>query len=198
MKRKRKLDTEAIFKYLVKGSVLNTGISTCINLDNNFSHVAMIKARRKLQDNLFYNINKQMHKEYILKNHIYAIDGSKVPVNYGFKKKYGYLSRTCDKVIRRPALLNLQESAILHPLKEDAKLSIPEDLVKTSSYVVCFNRAPKAQTDTIINYTITKHFNERKCIEELIRGLTSKDTVILDRGYYSKNVFSLPSAKIKK
>ena len=54
MKRKRKLDTEAIFKYLVKGSILNTGHRrrTCINLDNNFSHVAMIKARRKLQDNL--------------------------------------------------------------------------------------------------------------------------------------------------
>ena len=103
MKRRRKLDTEAIFKYLVKGSILNTGISTCVNLDNNFSHVAMIKARRKLHDNLFYNINSQMHQEYILKNHVYAIDGSKVPVNYGFKKKYGYLSRTCDKVIRRPA-----------------------------------------------------------------------------------------------
>jgi len=52
VKRKRKLDTEAIFKYLVKGSILNTGISTCINLDNDFSHVAMIKARRKLQENL--------------------------------------------------------------------------------------------------------------------------------------------------
>ena len=111
-----------------------------------------------------------MHKEYILKNHIYAIDGSKVPVNYGFKKKYGYLSRTCDKVIRRPAKRPLAMLSALTGI----------------------------QTDTIINYTITKHFNERKCIEELIHGLTSKDTVILDRGYYSKNVFSLPSAKIKK
>ena len=80
MKRKRKLDTEAIFKYLVKGSILNTGHRrrTCINLDNNFSHVAMIKARRKLHTEgaicaLRCNINKQMHKEYILKNHIYAI-----------------------------------------------------------------------------------------------------------------------------
>ena len=46
-------------------------------------------------------------------------------------------------------------------------------------------------TDTIVNYTITKHFNERKCIEHLIERLSLKDTVILDRGYYSKNIFKL-------
>jgi hypothetical protein len=73
------------------------------------------------------------------------------------------------------------------------------------------------QTDTIVNYTITKSFicftvkmlcilnvkatrsmafkcqrvNERKCVSELIKNLTNKDTVILDRGYYSKKLFCL-------
>ena len=67
------------------------------------------------------------------------------------------------------------------------------------------------QTDTIVNYTVTKHFNERACIEQLIETLSYKDTVpkealkkercsfaltvILDRGYYSKNIFVLFHSK---
>lgn len=47
------------------------------------------------------------------------------------------------------------------------------------------------QSDTIVDYTITKHFNERSCIEQLISSLTIKDTVILDRGYFSKEIFTL-------
>ena len=47
------------------------------------------------------------------------------------------------------------------------------------------------QSDTVVNYTITKHFNERTCIEPLISNLTQKDTVILDRGYFSKQIFYL-------
>ena len=72
VKRRRKLNTELIFDYLVKGSILNTGISTCLDIDDGPSHVAMIRARRKLQEDLFYNINTQMHKEDMMKNNIYA------------------------------------------------------------------------------------------------------------------------------
>ena len=113
--RQRKLNTTIIFNDLVSGAITNTGISTHINLQNKFSHVAMIKARKRVQDDLFYNINTKLHK-YDSKNHIYAIAprrGAKVPVPYGFKK-IGYKTRTCDKVIRRPA--------------------------KTSSNVICINR----------------------------------------------------------
>ena len=40
------------------------------------------------------------------------------------------------------------------------------------------------QTDSIVNYSITKNFNERDAIHFLI-------TVILDRGYYSKDIYNL-------
>ena len=46
-------------------------------------------------------------------------------------------------------------------------------------------------TDTVVNYTITKSFNEREFISPLIDNLDRKDTVILDRGYFSKDIFSL-------
>ena len=98
-----------------------------------------------------------------MNNHIYAIDGSKVPVMQGFKSKYGYQTRTCDKVVRHPAKRPLAMLSALTGI----------------------------QSDTIVNYTITKHFNERRCISELIDGLSIKDTVILDRGYYSSQIYTL-------
>jgi len=163
MVRRRKLNTETIFNHLVTGAITNTGISTHVNLQSEFSHSAMIKARKKLGENVFYDINSELHsRNYSNENHIYAIDGSKVPVPYGFKK-IGYKTQTCDKVIRRPAKKPLAMLSALTGL----------------------------QTDTIVNYTVTKHFNERKCVYSLIENLTSVDTVILDRGYYSKKLYSL-------
>ena len=45
-------------------------------------------------------------------------------------------------------------------------------------------------SDTIVDYTLTKHFNERACVIPLIKNLKKNDIVILDRGYYSKEIFS--------
>ena len=39
------------------------------------------------------------------------------------------------------------------------------------------------------NYTVTKHFNERKCVPELISCLSKGDIVIMDRGYYSNSLY---------
>jgi hypothetical protein len=63
MRRKRKLNTKTIFEYLVNGAITNTGISTCVNVQQQFSHVAMIKARKKLDTKIFFDINKLLHKE---------------------------------------------------------------------------------------------------------------------------------------
>ena len=73
---KRKISTELIFKYLTKATILNTGISTCIDYENEISHVAMIKARKKIPENFFYGLNTQLHQS-LKRNNIYAIDGSK-------------------------------------------------------------------------------------------------------------------------
>ena len=47
------------------------------------------------------------------------------------------------------------------------------------------------QTDSIVNYSITKNFNERDAIHFLIKDLNKNSIVILDRGYYfiKKNLF---------
>ena len=48
LKRKRKINTELIFKSLISGTLTNIGISSCLNgFQSNISHVAMIKARQK-------------------------------------------------------------------------------------------------------------------------------------------------------
>ena len=60
----------------------------------------MIKARRKIDPNLFYNVNNKIHDS--LQNHVFALDGSNARVSIGFKK-YGYSTRTCNKVMKRPA-----------------------------------------------------------------------------------------------
>ena len=65
---------------LTDSTIKNTGISTCIQLSQKFSHVSMLKARNKIDRNLFYTINKHLHQSSFLNNYIYAIDGSKVPV----------------------------------------------------------------------------------------------------------------------
>ena len=47
------------------------------------------------------------------------------------------------------------------------------------------------QTDSIVNYSITKNFNERDAIHFLIKDLNKNSIVILDRGYYSKDIYNL-------
>ena len=93
--------------------------------------------------------------------HIYAIDGSKIRVHDGFKK-LGYKSRTCEANVPRKAK---------RPLAMLSSLS-------------------GVNSDTIHNYTVTKHFNERLVVPELISKLKPGDIVLLDRGYYSQNLFT--------
>lgn len=111
---------------------------------------------------MFKEVNFNINKNYLSPNHIYAIDGSKIKVHNCFKN-YGYNTRTCDKIIKKPA---------------------KKPLAMLSSLI-------GINTDTVVNYTITKSFNEREFISPLIDNLDRKDTVILDRGYFSKDIFSL-------
>ena len=53
IKRNRKINTLSIFYHLYNSSITNIGISTSIKLSNNFSHVALIKARQKIPNNIF-------------------------------------------------------------------------------------------------------------------------------------------------
>jgi len=93
---------------------------------------------------------------------MYAIDGSKIRVHTGFIK-YGYKTRTNNKEVRRKAKRPIAMLSSLHGIN----------------------------TDTTINYCITKHFNERKTIEFLIKDLSKGSIVIMDRGYFSLNVYNI-------
>ena len=57
----RKLNTEIIFEHLMDGAITNTGISTCANFSQQCSHTAITKARKKLPQDLFFDINQKLH-----------------------------------------------------------------------------------------------------------------------------------------
>ena len=160
IKRKRKIDTLTIFYYLLDSAITNKGLYTFTKINNHFSHVSLIKARKKLPIDIFYNLNFKINQTNPIKNHIYAIDGSKIRVHTGFTK-YGYKTRTNDKDVKRKAKRPLAMLSSLHGIN----------------------------SDTTINYCITKHFNERKTIEFLIKDLPKGSIVIMDRGYFSLNVY---------
>ena len=159
LKRKRKVNTELIFKSLICGALTNIGISSCLNgFVSDISHVAMIKARQKLGDNVFKDINSILSGS--IHERVFSIDGSKIRVHDGFRK-LGYKTRTNDKKVRRTAK---------RPIAMLSSLYGVESL-------------------TTVNYTITKHFNERTCVPTLIENLQKDDIVVMDRGYYSVELF---------
>jgi len=169
VKRKRKINTSSIFDLLTASAITNTGVSTKTQILDNHSHVALIKARNKLPDNAFKDINTTLHSNILHKNNIFAIDGSKVKMLKG-KEKYGYTSRTNDQDVPRPA----------------------------KNPICMLSALTGIQTDTIVNYTITKHFNERQCVHELVKPLKKGDIVLFDRGYYSKDLYTfLTKSKLK-
>ena len=93
IKRRRKINTKDIFDTLSFSASTNSGISTNVSMLCDYSHVALIKAREKLPEQTFKKVNDMIHSEILERNHIYAVDGSKVKMLKG-KEKYGYTSRT--------------------------------------------------------------------------------------------------------
>ena len=87
---------------------------------------------------------------------ILAIDGSKVHVPPSFDR-LGFKSRTNDQPVSRPA---------------KRIMCMLSSLVDT-------------QSRCCIDFTITKHFNERTAAETLLRSTRKNDIVLFDRGYYS-------------
>jgi hypothetical protein len=129
----------------------------------------LIKARKKSPDSVFKDINSSLHSDILQKNNIFAIDGSKVKMLKG-KEKYGYTSRTNNQDVPRPA----------------------------KNPICMLSALTGIQTDTIVNYTITKHFNERQCVYDLVKPLKKDDIILFDRGYYSKALYTyLVKTKLK-
>jgi hypothetical protein len=159
--RKRKITTASILSTLASCSVRNRGIEHILQeQEKGFSQQALSYARAKLPENLFRNMNITLQVKGLRKEpKIFAIDGSKVHIHPSFVKE-GYKPRTNDVPVPRPAK---------RPI---AMLSSMVDV----------------KTKTCYDSIVTKHFNERKAAKILFESTIKGDTVIFDRGYYSKDL----------
>ncbi|CAM9189095.1 unnamed protein product, partial [Ectocarpus sp. 6 AP-2014] len=90
---------------------------------------------------------------------VFAVDGSKVHVHPSFINA-GYKTRTNNKPVPRPA---------------------KRPLVMLSSMV-------DVKTKACVDFELTKHFNERKAAVSMLRSVRKGDTLVFDRGYYSKGL----------
>lgn len=166
--RRRKIDTTCIFTDLTSAAIAKRGLRHVLHESrSNYTPEALGQARAKLPANLFSDINKSLQdKAYRAQNEprIFAIDGSKVHVHPCFLQQ-GYTTRTNNQAVSRPAI---------RPL---AMLSSMLD-VKTRS---CYDSQ------------ITAHFNERTSAVKHMSVAVPGDTLIFDRGYYSKNLVQAAS-----
>jgi hypothetical protein len=158
-KRKRKLDTASIFSNICDSSSTKRGFKHILTKqDCIYTAQALGAARKKIPEHSFSDVNKSMHDLNTRNSSkVYAVDGSKIHVHTSFAKQ-GCKSQTNDKPVPRIA---------------------KRPLIMLSSLL-------DVDSQTCYHSHITQHFNERKSAMEHFKVLKPGDTVIFDRGYYSK------------
>jgi hypothetical protein len=158
MQRKRKLNTASIFNSLTAAFKYNRGLNHVIQAEDSiFTAQALSVARRKLPRNLFRDINRSLQTQNSLQPRVFAVDGSKVHVHPSFTQ-FGCKSRTNDKPVARIA---------------------KRPLIMLSSLFDVKSR-------TCVHSVSSTHFNERLSAQQHFKVCKPGDTVIFDRGYYSK------------
>ncbi|CBN80318.1 EsV-1-170 [Ectocarpus siliculosus] len=159
MQRRRKLDTSSLFYTLTKCCIQERGVAHILRMENEqYSSQAIHSARKKLPPGAFKEVNRFLQRGPH-EPRVFAVDGSKVHVHPSFIGA-GYMTRTNNKPVPRPA---------------------KRPLVMLSSMV-------DVKTKACVDFELTKHFNERKAATEMLRGVRKGDTLVFDRGYYSKNL----------
>lgn len=158
-REKEQITSAAIFSYIVSASIKKKGFCHVLaREDADFSHQALSKARIKLPF-IREGLFKEMNKS--LQTHstscTYAVDGSKFRIPPSFKK-CGFKSRTNDKPVSRPA-------------------KRPVGMLSSLLNV---------RTQTCYYSIISSHFDERKSAIEHMKVLNKGDTMIFERGYFSK------------
>ncbi|CAM9999860.1 unnamed protein product, partial [Phaeothamnion confervicola] len=155
IQRDRKLNTLNIFSAMHQSFVRKRGISHVLEEMCDVSATALSKARVKIPDGVFADVNRQLVRT--CGPRVLAVDGSKVHVNPAFAKE-GFKTRTnACPMLKRPAL---------HPL-------------------AMLNAVVDVHTKCCVAHSLTSHFNERKGISDLLAELTKGDILVFDRGYYS-------------
>ncbi|CAN0566531.1 unnamed protein product [Ectocarpus sp. 12 AP-2014] len=160
IQRRRKIDTSSLFYTLTKCCIIQErGVAHILRMeDEQYSSQAIHSARKKLPTGAFKEVNRFLHRGPH-EVRVFAVDGSKVHVHPCFINA-GYKSRTNDRPVPRPAR---------------------RPLVMLSSMV-------DVKTKACIDFELTKHFNERKEATSMLRSVRKGDTLLVDRGYYSKDL----------
>ncbi|CAM9400583.1 unnamed protein product, partial [Sphacelaria rigidula] len=157
IQRRRKLDTPSLFYTIIKCCIQGRGVGHIMRMDDEqYSSQAVHLARKKLPQGAFKEVNRFLHRGPH-EPRVFAVDGSKVHVHPSFIGA-GYKTRTNDKPVPRPA---------------------KRPLVMLSSMVDVNSRA-------CVDFELTKHFNERRAAASMLRSVRKADTLVFDRGYYSK------------
>ena len=159
IQRRRKIDTSSLFYTLIKCCIQERGVGHILRMDDeHYSSQAVHLARKKLPQGAFKEVNRFLHRGPH-EPRVFAVDGSKVHVHPSFIGA-GYKTRTNDKPVPRPA---------------------KRPLVMLSSMV-------DVKTRACVDFELTKHFNERKAAVSMLRSVRKYDTLVFDRGYYSKDL----------
>ena len=160
IQRRRKIDTSSLFYTLTKCCIQERGVRHILRMDGeyNISSQAIHSARKKLPLGAFKEVNRYLHRGPH-EPRVFAVDGSKVHVHPSFLNA-GYKTRTNDKPVPRPA---------------------KRPLVMLSSMVDVRSKA-------CVDFELTKHFNERTAAVSMLRSVQKDDTLVFDRGYYSKTL----------
>ncbi|CAM9180797.1 unnamed protein product [Ectocarpus sp. 12 AP-2014] len=159
MQRRRKINTSTLFYTLTKCCIQGRGVAHVLRSEHeNYSSQAIHVARKKLPSGALKEVNRYLQRGPH-EPRVFAVDGSKVHVHPSFLNA-GYKTRTNDQPVSRPA---------------------KRPLVMLSSMV-------DVQSKACVDFKLTKHFNERKAAVSLLRGVRKGDTLVFDRGYYSKSL----------
>lgn len=159
IQRRRKLNTSSLFFTLTKCCIQQRGVAHILRMDDeHYSAQAIHSARKKLPTGAFKEVNRFLHRGPH-EPRVFAVDGSKVHVHPSFLGA-GYKTRTNDKPVSRPA---------------------KRPLVMLSSMVDVKSKA-------CVDFELTKHFNERKAAVSMLRSVRKGDTLVFDRGCYSKDL----------
>ncbi|CAN0420281.1 unnamed protein product, partial [Pylaiella littoralis] len=159
IQRRRKIDTFSLFYTLTKCYIQERGVAHIVRMeDEHYSSQAIHSARKKLPIEALKEVNRFLHRGPH-EPRVFAIDVSTVHVHPSFIGA-GCKTRTNDKPVPCPA---------------------KRPLVMLSSMI---HVKPKV----CIDFELTKHFNERKAAISMLRSVRKGDTLLFDRGYYSKDL----------
>lgn len=159
IKRKRKINTSFLFKFMAQLLVKNKGIKHLLAYDKLdtqsylVSDAAICKSRQRCNYRIFESIKNKLVNKFTNNVNIYAIYGSKIRLQPSFEDQ--------DFTKRNNSTKHI--------------------LGMISTIFNVTNKLP-------FNTLLCKHYNERTAVCQQLKHIPQNSILIFDRGYYSKNM----------